>query len=98
MLVGLERVVESAGPNPDVHGIPGFISVQRESVNSSRPEFLPMMRPRQSTRQRSRPTISNRKAPLSAGLLFNSSSVPSPISHYIYHLLMASILHFSSAM
>jgi hypothetical protein len=27
-------VVESAGPNPDVHGIPGFISVQRESVNS----------------------------------------------------------------
>jgi hypothetical protein len=34
MLVGWECVVESAGPNPDVHGIPGFISVRRESVNS----------------------------------------------------------------
>ena len=45
MLVGLECVVESAGPNPDVHGIPGFISVQREAANSSRSEFLPMMRP-----------------------------------------------------
>jgi hypothetical protein len=37
MLVGLERVVESAGPNPDVHGIPGFIPVHRQSVNQLHP-------------------------------------------------------------
>ena len=55
-----------------------LIRVQRESVNSNRPEFLPTVRYRQSIRQRSRLTISNRKAPLSAGLLFNSSFVPSP--------------------
>ena len=55
-----------------------LIRVQRESVNSNRPEFLPTVRYRQSIRQRSRLTIYNRKAPLSAGLLFNSSFVPSP--------------------
>jgi hypothetical protein len=71
MLVGLERVVESAGPNPDVHGIPGFISVQRQSVNSQPTRVFTHDAPRQSTRQRSRPTTSNRKAPLSAGMLFN---------------------------
>ena len=46
-----------------------LIRVQRESVNSNRPEFLPTVRYRQSIRQRSRLTIYNRKAPLSAGLL-----------------------------
>ena len=55
-----------------------LIRVQRESVNSNRPEFLPTVRYRQSIRHRSRLTIYNRKAPLSAGLLFNSSFVPSP--------------------
>ena len=55
-----------------------LIRVQRESVNSNRPEFLPTVRYRQGIRQRSRPTISNRKDPLSAGMLFNSSFVPSP--------------------
>ena len=55
-----------------------LIRVQHESVNSNRPEFLPTVRYRQSIRQRSRLTIYNRKAPLSAGLLFNSSFVPSP--------------------
>jgi hypothetical protein len=55
-----------------------LIRVQHESVNSNRPEFLPTVRYRQSIRHRSRLTISNRKAPPSAGLLFNSSFVPSP--------------------
>jgi hypothetical protein len=31
--------------NPDVYGVTALIRVQRQSVNSNRPEFLPMMRP-----------------------------------------------------
>ena len=55
-----------------------LIRVQHESVNSNRPEFLPTVRYRQGIRHRSRPKIYNRKAPLSAGMLFNSSFVPPP--------------------
>jgi hypothetical protein len=71
--------------------------VQRESVNSSRPEFLPMMRPvRAPDRDQARPTISNRKAPLSAGLLFNSSFVP---PHALpLHLSPSDGLHIEAAL
>jgi hypothetical protein len=42
--------------NPDVYGVTALVAVQRQSVNSSRPEFLPMMRPvrEPDSRQRSR--------------------------------------------
>jgi hypothetical protein len=47
--------------NPDVYGVTALIPVQRQSVNSSRPEFLPDDASRQSIRQRSRPMTSSRE-------------------------------------
>jgi hypothetical protein len=70
-----------------------LIRVRRESVNSNRPEFLPTVRYRQSIRQRSRLTISNRKAPLSAGLLFNSR-IAAPY-HLPLHLSPSDGLHIN---
>jgi hypothetical protein len=46
MLVDRESACSKAQVlNLDVHGISALIPVQRQSVNSSRPECLPMMGP-----------------------------------------------------
>jgi hypothetical protein len=59
--------------------------VQRESVNSSRPEFLPMVLPvRASDRDQGPQSRIAKLHFASAGLLFNSSFVPSPTTFITY--------------
>jgi hypothetical protein len=51
--------------NPDARGVSALVLVQRQSVNPSTPadqSFYPWCASRQSTRQKSRPTTSNREA------------------------------------
>jgi hypothetical protein len=68
MLVGLECVFEISGPQSR---IPMGMATSLDPCSASIRQLQPTRvfthdAPRQSTRQRSRPTISNRKAPLSA--------------------------------